>query len=441
MSDIDRAVAQMPSVAIDAIYRKIAWRLMPIILLCYVASFVDRTNIAIAQLRMKTDLGFTDQVYGFGISLFFLGLILVEIPSNILLERIGAGKTLLRIMAIWGATSAAMMFVQNAATYYILRFILGAAEAGFFPGMLLYLSFWFPPQRRSRIMAIFVSAAPVSFIIGSPLSAWIVDSFEGVGGLWGWQWMFLLEGIPTILLGVIAWWLLPNGPQQAPWLTDQERLAITREFDAAGELAQTHIRTTASIFRDKRTWVLCVAGFGAYTLANAVSFWTPLIIASAGVTSLINTGLLAAMPPLLGVAAMLLSGWHADRRQERRWHAAGATLLAAFGLFALAFNHNDPIIVVALLALVTMGHYAGSSALWTIPALYYSPEQRARGVAIITTIGSVGAMLAPAMMGSIRTWTGSLSLGLIISAVMIAVGAIVLLRGMPASRLELGRIR
>lgn len=285
-------------------------------------------------------------------------------------------------------------------------------------------------------MAIFVAAAPVSFIVGSPMSAWIVHALNGVGGLWGWQWMFLLEGVPSVILGVVAWQLLPSGPEQARWLNDRERHAIRVEFAAAEELDGTPMGSGSSIFWDKRTWVLCVAGFGAYTLANAVSFWTPIIIASAGVTSLINTGLLAAVPPLLGVVAMLTSGWHADRHQERRWHAAGATLLAAIGLAALALEYKDPFIVVGLLALVTMGHYAGSSALWTIPGLYYSPQRRSRGIAIVTTIGSVGAMVAPAMIGSIRTSTGSLSLGLLISAFIVAFGAVVLLVGMPAKMLD-----
>jgi MFS family permease len=318
----------------------------------------------------------------------------------------------------------------------MLRFTLGAAEAGFFPGILLYLGYWYPPSRRSQIMAIFAAGAPISFIFGNPLSAWIIHAFEGVGGLWGWQWMFLLEALPSIGLGILAWQILPNRPIDAAWLSEREREAVVSEVATASAGPRQHSTSIGELLLDRRTWILCVAGFGAYTLSNAVSFWSPIIISSAGVSNIVDTGLLAALPPMLGVMAMFINGWHADRRHERIWHSAGCTLIAATALAALGFFQANAILVVALLSVVTVGHYAGSSAMWAIPGLYYAPREQARGIAIVTTVGSLAAMLAPAIMGTIKIWTGNLLLGLLVSAVFVATGAVVLVLGLPARLLH-----
>ena len=211
-------MAVQPTAA-DATYRKVAWRLMPLILLCYVANYIDRTNIGIAQLVLRTDLGFSAQVYGIGVGLFFVGFVLFEIPSNILLDRIGARRTLLRIMVGWGAVSALTMFVRTPVEFYVARILLGMAEAGFFPGILLYLTYWFPSARRTRMTAVFFLGLPLSGIVGAPLSGWILHAFAGVGGLRGWQWLFMLEGIPSVLLGIAVFFLLQDRPADAAWLT------------------------------------------------------------------------------------------------------------------------------------------------------------------------------------------------------------------------------
>jgi D-galactonate transporter len=428
--------------AADATYRRVAWRLMPFILLCYVANYIDRTNIGIAQLSLRTDLGFSDQVYGIGVGLFFIGFILFEVPSNMLLDRIGARKTLLRIMVAWGAVSAATMFVRTPAEFYAARILLGMAEAGFFPGILLYLTYWFPSARRTRMTALFFLGLPLSGIIGSPLSGWIIHTFADVQGLRGWQWLFLLEGIPSILLGVCAMFVLQDRPADAAWLTPDEKALLAADLVAeqaakAGQAgAHGHSGALLQALRDPRVYVLGLVGCGTYTLANAVSFWSPLIINASGVKDVLDVGLLSGIPPLVGVAAMLIVGWHSDKTLERRWHAACAEFVAAGALVALSLTIGRPYLTVALIAVMTAAHYCGLTVFWSVPSVYLSDRAKAGGIALVTAMGSTAAALTPALLGWIRVETGSLSLGLQISAAITTTAGIVLLAGVPARALR-----
>jgi D-galactonate transporter len=431
----------------DATYRTIALRLMPLLILCYVVNYIDRTNIGISQLQFRTDLGFSEAVYGIGVGLFFVGFILFEVPSNILLDRIGARRTLLRIMVLWGLVSICTMFVTTPWEFYAARILLGAAEAGFFPGILLYLTYWFPSARRTRMTALFFLGLPLSGIVGSPLSGWILHTFPGVGGLHAWQWMFLLEGIPSVLLGAAVFAVLDDRPGDARWLSPVQKAMVmadlaaeqsskqdrSAELDVAG--APRHGAVLQAL-RDPRVYVLGLVGCGTYTLANTVSFWSPLLISQSGVNNVLDVGLLGAIAPLVGIVACLVVGAHSDRTLERRWHAACSEFVAAGALVALAFTVGRPYLTVALITLMTVGHYCGLTVFWSVPSVYLSDRAKAGGIAVVTAIGSTAAALSPAMLGWIRVSTGSLSLGLLISAGIITLGGVVLLVGVPARLLS-----
>ncbi|WP_290055503.1 MFS transporter [Amycolatopsis solani] len=420
-------------------YRTIALRVMPLLVVCYVVSFIDRTNIGIAQQGLKRDLGFGSAVYGLGVTLFFVGFILFEVPSNALLARIGARKTLVRIMATWGVVTIATMFVQDELTFYLARFLLGVAEAGFFPGALYLLSRWFPSARRTRMTAIFFIGVPVSGVLGSLVSGWIMHALGGVAGLADWQWLFLVEGIPPILLAVAVAFFLADGPERAKWLTPAQKALVASDLaaerTAKGDSA-AHRGGMLSALRDPKVWILGLCACGAYTLANAVSFWTPRIIAEAGVGDVLNLGFFSAIPPLLGIAVMLLVGRHSDRTLERRWHAAVSWLVAAAAMLALAFSGGSVLVVVVLLAVMAAAHYSGLTVFYSIPSIYLSDRAAATGIAVVTSMGSFAAAASPSLLGFIQSATGSLSLGLVISAgiVLLAVG--VLLAGVKAADLK-----
>ena len=347
--------------ASDAVYRKVTWRLMPFILLCYVANYIDRTNIGLAQLHMRTDLGFSEQVYGIGVGLFFVGFVLFEIPSNLLLERIGARKTLFRIMVCWGAVSTLTMLIRTPAEFYAARLLLGMAEAGFFPGILLYLTYWFPSSRRTRMTALFFLGLPLSGVIGAPLSGWIMDTFAGVGGLKSWQWLFLLEGIPSVLLGFAALKALKDRPTDAALLTPEEKALIAADLaeeqaakDANAAYRHAGAGALLQALSDRRVWVLGLVGCGTYTLATTTAFWAPLLINASGVQNVRTVGLLSGIPPLLGLIAMPIFGWHSDKTLERRWHTAACQYLAVIALVVLSGTLGNPVITVVLVTVMTV---------------------------------------------------------------------------------------
>jgi len=424
----------------DLAYKKVAWRIMPLIMLCYIANYIDRTNVGIAQIHMRTDLDFSDEVYGIGVGLFFVGFILFEVPSNLLLARIGARRTLLRIMVGWGLMTSLTMFVRTPYEFYGARILLGMAEAGFFPGVLLYLTYWFPSTRRTKITALFFLGLPISGIVGSPLSGWIMRTFDDALGFQSWQWLFLLEGIPAVLLGFAAFFWLQDRPADAAWLTKEERAVI--EADLADERRQKqqgereHASGLRKALSDPRVYILGLIGCGTYTLANAVSFWSPLLINASGVKEVLDIGLLAGLPPIVGIVVMILVGIHSDKTLERRWHAAVCELIGAGALVALSFSIGQPVLTMVFIAVMTAAHYSGLTVFWSIPSVYLSDEAKASGIAISTAMGSVAAAATPMMLGYIRSATGSLSLGLQISAAIIAIASLILLIGIPASALR-----
>ncbi|WP_329246701.1 MFS transporter [Actinoallomurus sp. NBC_01490] len=437
----DQAAFDEPAVDRTATYRLIALRLMPLLVICYIVSFVDRTNIGIAQQGLKRDLGFGPAVYGLGVTLFFVGFILFEVPSNALLARIGARKTLVRIMGSWGVVTVATLFVRDEITFCVARFLLGVAEAGFFPGALYFLSRWFPSARRTRMTAVFFMGVPVSGVLGSLVSGGVMHTFGGVAGLADWQWLFLIEGIPPILLAILVLFWLVDGPEQAKWLTPAQKAAVRADLEAdqgrkGGGVRDGRHQGLLPALRDRKVWILGLCACGAYTLANAVSFWTPRIIADAGVGDVLNLGLFSALPPLLGIVVMVVVGRHSDRTLERRWHAAASWIVAVVAMVAISLAHDSVVLVVVLLAILAAAHYSGLTVFYSIPSIYLSDRTAATGIAVVTSMGSFAAAASPSLLGFIQANTGSLSLGLQISGGIVLLAVALLLLGVKASDLR-----
>ena len=418
----------------DALYRKIAWRVLPFLFVCYVVNYIDRVNIGFAKLQFLQDLHLNDQVFGFAAGLFFIGYLIFEVPSNLLLARTGARLTLMRIMVLWGAITVLLMFVKTATMLYVLRFLLGAAEAGFFPGIILYLSYWFPDHQRGRATSLFILAVPVSGIIGGPLSGWIMDSFHNVLGLRGWQWLFLVEGLPAIVLGLLVWFVLTDRPQQAHWLTDAEKSivagALEQDRQKGGTASHARLRDA---LRNPRLYVLTAVYFTMFMFLNAVGFWIPTILKSVGVESLTHIGLLQAAISVCTAIGMVLIGRSSDRMRERRWHGAicGFTGAASFLLLPLA-SHSAAFTTL-LLAAGSVSIFGVQTVFWTLPAKYLEGAAAAAGIAVISSLGALGGAVSPSLVGMMKVHTGSIYAGLAVIAAALIVGMVTLLLGVPAA--------
>jgi len=322
-------------------YRKITSRIVPLFCICFLVAYIDRVNVGLAKLQMLGDLGWSETIYGFGSGLFFVGYILCEVPSNMLLQRVGARLWIARIMITWGIASGLTMFVTTPTEFYVLRFLLGVAEAGFMPGVLFYFSTWYPLRRRSRITALFMLGIPLSSVVGNPLSGWIMSRFQGVDQLAGWQWLFLIEALPSILLGIVVYLCLPKSIDAARWLTDAQKSLVRRNLD--GDHHASSAAAVLDALRDARVWLLGAADGTILLGLYSIAFWLPSIIKKTGVSDPFQIGLLSAIPHIAGAAAMVLIGWHADRQRERRWHSALPMLFAigflAMGAFVTVYNY------------------------------------------------------------------------------------------------------
>ena len=421
---------------ISQVYSKVTWRLVPFLFVCYVASYLDRINVGFAQLQMKTDLGFSDAVYGLGAGIFFIGYFLFEVPSNLLLQRIGARKTLLRIMVVWGAISACMMFVKTPMQFYIARFLLGVFEAGFFPGIVLYLTYWYPSGRRGNIIALFMSGIAIAGIIGGPLSGWIMNDLAGANGWKGWQWMFLLEGIPSIVLGLLVLVLLDDHPDNAKWLSPSEKELLDHNLDADRRIADTSNHSFGQALRDPKIYILSLAYFTFICGVYAISFWLPTIIKSYGIADPLRIGMLTTIPYIAGAIGMVMISRHSDKTLERRWHTALSGFVGGAGLIAASqLSGNLPLALVAL-AVATIGILATMPLFWTMPTAYLSGTAAAGGIALINSLGLVGGFVSPFVIGWIKTSTGSLNYGLWFITALLVFGGMVLLLGVPANMLH-----
>ncbi|MFS8055936.1 MFS transporter [Rhizobium sp. BR 317] len=406
------------------VVRKITWRIVPFIMVLYLIAFIDRVNIGFASLTMNQDLGFSSTVFGVGAGIFFLGYFIFEVPSNLILNKVGARIWIARVMITWGLVSGAMALVQGATSFYALRFLLGVAEAGFFPGIILYLSYWFPARRRAAVTAMFMAAAPLSTAIGSPISGALLE-MHGVWGPAGWQWMFIIEAIPALIFGVVVFFYLTDRPEKANWLSADERawLVKTMEDEQAGKPKTSH--SIWAGLADVRVLALSLVYFGTSAGLYTLGIWAPQIIKSFGLSSF-QVGLINAVPAIFAVIGMVLWARHSDKTGERTWHVVGACLLAAAGL-AFATGATSVFAVLMALTLVNIGISASKPPLWSMPTLFLTGPAAAAGIATINSIGNLGGFVGPSMIGWIKDATGSFAGGLYFVAALLLVSATVTL--------------
>ncbi|AGK50567.1 major Facilitator Superfamily protein [Burkholderia thailandensis MSMB121] len=408
------------------IYRKVDIRILGFLAVCYVTAYIDRVNISFAKLAMQTDLGWSEAVYGLGAGIFFLGYIAFEVPSNLRLTRVGARLTLSRIMVLWGLTSIATMFATDVTTFYVLRFLLGVFEAGFAPGMLFCLTRWYPQARMARATAMLLCAGPVGAVIGGPVSMLVMTQLAGAHGLAGWQWLFLLEGLPAVLLGVVLFFTLSERPADAKWLSENERAILLSELASAPRAASRHT-AFREVLKDPRIHAMAFSYFAIICGLYAISFWLPTLLRGAGVENLLHIGALTALPYLAAIVAMQVIGRLSDKRRERRRHSAIALLLSAAALAGNVLAGDRFVVAMVALVAATALMYASYAVFWAIPVAYLRGDVAAGGIALINSIGLFGGFVSPTVIGWIKTATGSLQAGLMVMAALFVAGAIVLL--------------
>lgn len=412
---------------VSALYSRLNWRLLPFLLACYMFAYMDRVNVGFAKLQMQSDLGFSDAAYGVGAGIFFLGYVLFELPSNLLLPRVGARKTFSRILVLWGITSACMLFVRNVPMFYGMRFLLGVFEAGFAPGMIYYLSCWYGPTRMARAIAIVFIAGPVGGIVGGPLSGWLMSTLSGVAGLSGWQWMFLVEGLPCIVLGILTLFVLSNRPADADWLSAEEKRLLERETVSAA--ARDH--SFKAVARNPRVYVLALAYFCIIFPIYAISFWLPTLLKCQGVTDTVKLGWYAAIPYVAAAFGMYFAGRRSDRVGERRYHCAVPAFIGAILLVASIFADGHFGATLVLLTLATAMMWMAYTVFWAIPSEYIKGPAAAGGIALINTIGLSGGFWGPAVIGWTKTATGNVHLGIFFMACMPVLASILILINRP----------
>lgn len=394
-----------------ATLRRVSWRLIPFLCLLYIVAYLDRINVSFAALQMNRDLGLSAVAYGTGAGLFFLGYVLCEIPSNLLLQRIGPRIWIARIMVSWGLVSMSMALVRDETTFYALRFLLGVAEAGFFPGIILYLTYWFPAQRRARAIALFASASALGGLIGSPLSGALLE-LDGLLGWRGWHWLFVLEGFPAVLLGVAVWWRLPDRPDQARWLEPAQREWLDRTLAAERAAAHAETRhTLGEALGSVQVWLLGLVYLCMVIGMYGLTLWLPQMLRALTSVSDFRLGLLNALPFLAAALGMVVIGWHSDRCGERRGHVAGSLALAALGVSLAAVAPNLGLALAAF-ALAAVGVWGVMGPFWALATASLSGVAAAGGIALINSLGNVGGFAGPYLMGWFKQLTDGYAAGL-----------------------------
>ncbi|WP_244850851.1 MFS transporter [Caballeronia sp. SL2Y3] len=402
-------------------YAKVGRRLIPFLMLCYLGAYLDRVNVGFAKLQMLNDLRFSETIYGVGAGIFFLGYFLFEVPSNVILHRVGARNWLARIMLTWAVISASFVFVKSPTLFYVLRFLLGVAEAGFAPGVILYLTYWFPAARRAKALSLFFMAIPLAGIIGGPLSGYIMHALQGAHGLAGWKWLFILEALPSLVLGVVILFYLDNGIASAKWLTDAEKTLLARnvEKDNAQKLEHVSIR---SFIGDRRLWLMAAIYFCVVLGQYGLTFWLPTIVRRAGVADPLWVGIFTAIPYLCAIVALPLIGASADKHRERRLHLAIPMLVAAAGFATLPMLGSVGASIVCV-SVAAAGILASSSQFWSLPTAVLGGMSAAAGIAAVNCFANLAGFFSPAIVGWLNDLTGKSTAGLIFISAAVVVGA------------------
>ncbi|MCQ4160644.1 MFS transporter [Roseomonas sp. GC11] len=421
----DAAATAVPAAAEDSIYRKVAFRIMPLLIVCYVIAYLDRVNVGFAKLQMSQDLGFSETVFGLGAGIFFLGYFFFEVPSNIILHRVGARVWMARIMITWGILSALFMFVENAWQFYVLRFLLGLAEAGFYPGVILYLTYWFPSSRRAKMFAIFQAGSPAAGIFGNPLSGWIMQNFNGTNGWAGWQWMFLLEAIPAVVLGIVVLAYLDNSVKGAKWLAHEEKTLLAANI-AADTKGKSESHSLREILAEPRVWLMCLIYFSFVMGQYGLTFWLPTLVKASGVTGDFNIGLLSAIPFICAIVAMIVFSRSADARRERRWHLVVPAMIGTVG-FVVAATASSTTVAIIFLSLAAAGVLACAPLFWSLPTAFLSGGAAAAGIAMINSVANLAGFASPYLIGTLRDMTGSSAIGMYVLAGFLVLGAVLVL--------------
>lgn len=420
-----------------SVYRKVTWRLIPFLFLCYIFAYIDRVNVGFAKLQMQQDLGISDAVYGAGAGIFFIGYFFFEVPCNMMLQKIGAKRWLGPIMIVWGVVSACTMFVRTEFQFYAVRFLLGMVESGFFPGVILYLTFWYTSKHRAKMIAAFMTAIPLSGVLGGPVSGWVLESMSSFGGLRGWQWLYIVEAIPSILAGIAAFVFLQDGPAKAKWLSAEERAVVVhhlREEEQRKKSSGTGHHRLSDAFRSKKIWVLCFVYFGFVMGNYGIGFWLPQIVKDTLTKDAFQIGLLTTIPWAAAAVVMVLAGHHSDKTGERCWHIAIAGIAGALAFAVSAVPGISGVLGFAALTVATACLAAAYSTFWSLPTAFVTGAAASAGIAWINSVGNLAGYLSPFLVGVIRDATQSMTPALILLAACSlgsAVLTVVFFRKMP----------
>ncbi|WP_426396232.1 MFS transporter [Ralstonia sp. R-29] len=430
MNTSTATTAALPSHAVskeDSVYARVSRRIVPLIMLCYVVAYLDRVNVGFAKLQMSQALNFSETVYGLGAGIFFIGYFLFEVPSNLLMNKIGARIWIARIMITWGLISGAFAFVQTPTQFYVMRFLLGLAEAGFYPGIILYLTYWYPSHRRARIVAMFMAAIPISGIFGNPLSGWIMSAFHDHSGWQGWQWMFVIEAIPAVLVGLLVLWKFDDSIRKAKWLSEDEKQILEANI-AADNKGKTEHPGIGKVFSDLRVWGMSLIYFAFVMGQYGLTFWMPTLVKNAGVKDTFMVGVLSAIPYLCAAITMVLIGRSADARRERRWHLVVPALMGAVGFAVVATAGNNVALSIVFLSLAAAGVLTCAPLFWSLPTAFLQGTAAAAGIAAINSVGNLAGFVSPYMIGALKDMTGSTATGMYALAGVLVLGCIAVLR-------------